>query len=135
MSGPSDYAEAGVLNHLFRNTVLASPTTVYAALFTADPTDAGTGPEVAAGGYARQAVTFNAPGDDGQGGKQVVNAADVTFGPAMASWGTITHAAIFDALVGGNMIWSGALAAAKAIDTDDEFKFAAGELKIALRGA
>lgn len=41
MSSFSDYLENKVLDHVFGNTALVSPTTVYLALFTANPTDAG----------------------------------------------------------------------------------------------
>jgi hypothetical protein len=52
------YNEEGLLNVL-RGTAypLAATGSVYIALYTAAPTDAGGGTEVSAGGYARQAVS------------------------------------------------------------------------------
>ena len=35
------------------------PSNVYVALFTTDPTDAGSGTEVSGNGYARQSATFS----------------------------------------------------------------------------
>lgn len=60
MAGASDYLETALLNHVLRNSSYTSPTTVYAALYTAAPTDAGGGTEIAAAGYARVAVTTGA---------------------------------------------------------------------------
>ena len=61
MANFSNYLEDALINATLRNTSYVSPTTVYVGLFTTDPTDAGTGTEVAGGSYARTAVTFGAP--------------------------------------------------------------------------
>lgn len=102
MSDFSNYAENAIGNHLLRNTTLTSPTTVYVALFSAvTDAEAGTGTELSQTGYARQAVTFGAPSN----GVFTSNAA-VTFGPITSggSGQTASHAAIFDAVSGGNAI-------------------------------
>ena len=125
MSAMSDYLEDAILNHVFRNTALTSPTTVYAALFTTATTDAGGGTEVSGGGYARQASTFGAPSSG-----TITNSADIDFGTASASWGTITHSAIYDALTVGNMLVHGALTASKTVNNGDGFKFAIGNYDI-----
>jgi len=95
----SNYSENAVLAHLFLNTAMASPVTVYAALFLSDPTDGGSGTELTPGSnsYARQVATFSATGTG-----QVTLAADLTWTDMPPS--TITHAAFFDALTGGNML-------------------------------
>lgn len=110
---------------------MAMPT-VYLALFTAAPTDAGGGTEVTTAGsaYARQQVpagSWAAPS-----GGSIVTSADVNFPAATSAWGTITHIALFDAATGGNMIWYGPLAVAKAIGTGDIFRMAAGQLSASL---
>jgi hypothetical protein len=118
-----------VLNEVLRNIEYAQASTVYVALFTSPTDKNGGGTEVSGGGYARQPVTFGAPGA-GINGRKVANSADVTFPVATAPWGTITHCAIFDAATGGNMLYQGALEASKAIDTGDQLKFATGDLSI-----
>jgi hypothetical protein len=123
----SDYLENKILNAVLRNTAYTSPSQVYIALFTSDPTDAGTGTEVNGGGYARQPITFNAPSNG-----QVTNAADILFPVATASWGTVTHIGIYDAASGGNLLFHGALTASKTISTDDQLKIAAGDISISL---
>jgi hypothetical protein len=123
----SDYLENALLNAVLRNTSYTSPSQVYIALFTSDPTDAGTGTEVTGGGYARQPITFNAPSNG-----QVTNAADILFPVATASWGTVTHIGIYDAASGGNLLFHGALTTSKTISTDDQIKIAAGDITITL---
>lgn len=123
MAEMSNYLEQALINATLRNTTYTSPATVYVALFTTDPTDAGTGTEVSGGSYARQSVTFAAPSN----GLSASNA-DVTFPQASASWGTVGWIGIYDALTTGNLLYHTALDVAKAIDTGDIFKIASGSL-------
>lgn len=110
----SDYLENKLLDHCFRNTAFTSPTTVYAALFTTIPTDAGPGTEVSGGSYARIAIT-NAAAASGA----ISNSTAVTFPAATGSWGSIVAFAIFDALTVGNMLaWGELLGARKVFVVD-----------------
>lgn len=104
------------------------PATVYLALFTAvTDAEAGTGTEVAVGGYARQAVTFGAA-TDGAGS----NSGIITFS-ALQSTGTATHAALFDALTNGNALTViKALAASKTWTAGDSIQFAAGDVDLTI---
>lgn len=123
----TNYLEDALLNHVFRNTTLTSPTTVYLALFTAAPGEAGGGTEVTGGSYARVAITFGAPSSN-----QIANSSAVNFATATANWGTITDCAIMDASSGGNMLAFGPLAASKVVNTGDTISFAIGALTVAL---
>lgn len=123
MAEMSNYLENALINATLRNTTYTSPATVYVALFTTDPTDAGTGTEVSGGSYARQSVTFAAPSN----GLSASNA-DVTFPQATGSWGTVGWIGIYDALTTGNLLYHTALDVAKSIDTGDIFKIASGSL-------
>jgi hypothetical protein len=123
----SNYLENALINATLRNTTYTSPATVYAGLFTSDPTDAGSGTEVSGGSYARKAITFGAPSNGAS-----VNSAAVEFDQATGNWGTITHFAIFDALTTGNMLYHGALTASKTIETGDVFKFATSSVSVTL---
>ena len=127
MAEMSNYLENALINATLRNTSYTSPSTVYVGLFTTDPTDAGTGTEVAGGSYARQSVTFAAPSN----GVSASNAA-VEFPQATASWGTITHIGILDALTSGNLLYHTALDVSKTIDNGDIFKIASGSLTVTL---
>jgi hypothetical protein len=128
MSAISNYLENALINATLRNTTYTSPATVYAGLFTSDPTDAGSGTEVSGGSYARKAITFAAPSN----GVTTNSAAACEFDQATGSWGTITHFAIFDALTTGNMLYYGALTTSKTIASGDVFKFATSSVTVTL---
>jgi hypothetical protein len=128
MSAISNYLENALINATLRNTTFTSPATVYAALFTSDPTDAGSGTECTGSGYARKAITFAAPSN----GVTTNSAAAVEFDQATGSWGTLTHFAIFDALTTGNMLYYGALTTSKTIASGDVFKFATSSVSVTL---
>lgn len=129
----TNYARSKLTNHLTGKTAFTMPTTVYAALFTADPTLAGTlTNEVAASrGYARQAITSTM--GTSTGGSVSANAADILFGPDTASnWGTITHIAIMDGgtIGAGNMLAKIAAPTAKLVQVDDYYRIKAGDLTV-----
>lgn len=115
MGSLSNFAELELLDHVF-NAAYTPPATVYLALCTADPTDAGTGAsmsEVAnTNSYARTAITFGAASS-----RRVTQSALVTFPQATGSWGTITHWAIVDSAThgAGNMLAYGSFSPSKSI--------------------
>jgi len=127
MAAMSNYLENALINATIRNTTYTSPSVVYAALFTSDPTDAGTGTEVSGGSYTREAITFGAPSNGAS-----TNSAAVEFDQATGNWGTITHFGIYDASTSGNLLYHGALTASKTIDTGDVFKFAISNISVTL---
>lgn len=100
MSDKTDYLENKVLDHVLGVATYTKPTAVYLGLFTAAPSDAGGGTEVATGGYARKVITFGAATGGGSS-----NSAAVSFTASGANFGTITHVGIFDALTSGNLLY------------------------------
>jgi hypothetical protein len=105
----------------------------YLALFTADPTEAGTQTnEVSGGSYARQALTFNAAATDGSNNTTKALSGNVTFPTASAGWGTVTHIGILSASSAGTMRWSAPLAASKTIGSGDTFTLDASVTSFAL---
>ena len=127
MSEMSNYLETALVNATLRNTAYTSPATVYAALFTTDPTDAGSGTEVTGGSYARTAITFGSPSNG-----VTTNSADVTFPTCTVAWGTVTHMAIYDASTSGNLLYHTPLDASKTVDSGDIFKISSGNLSVTL---
>lgn len=126
MSSFSDYLENALLNHVYRNTALSAPASVYLALYTVTPTDAAGGTEVTGGGYARKAVTFGAPSAG-----VILNTAALTYTATGANYGTIVAVGYFDALSGGNMLaWDGIASA--LINDGDSITFNIGDLSISL---
>jgi hypothetical protein len=85
---------------------------------------------VSGSGYAREATgTITVSGTD----TTATNAAAIEFDPASGgNWGTITHAAIFDASTGGNMIAWAQLTTSRTINDGDVFRIPAGSLTVTL---
>ena len=123
MASMTDYLEGKLRDHVLRNVAFTSPTTVYLALFTTATSDAGGGTEVSGGSYARQAVAFTA-GAAGSGAADNTDPETFSNMPAV----TVTHAALFDALTGGNMLMHAPLSAPKTVNAGDSLIFAAGDV-------
>lgn len=137
MGSLSNYLELELLDHVF-NAAYTPPATVYLALCTGDPTDAGTGAsmnEVAnSGSYARTAISFGAASS-----RRVTQSGAVAFPQASGSWGTVSHWAVVDSNTygAGNMLAYGSFAVSKSIvsgntptvsDTTVYVEFSAGEI-------
>lgn len=93
----------GILN-TYRATTLTAPANVYAGLITAvTDLEAGTVTETTYGAYARQAITFGAPGA-ASGGRRIQNSGVLTF-PAKSDAGSVSIIAVgvWDALTVGNL--------------------------------
>jgi hypothetical protein len=102
----------------------------YIGLFTAAPSDTGGGTEVSGNAYARQAAVFSVTGTTPT---QAANTGLIEYPAATpATWGTITHSALFDAATVGNMLWWGALTANVTINANDIFRWAIGAYKLNL---
>lgn len=114
MTDFSDYTEDKCLNVIFRGQSHTGAGTIYAALFTAAPTDAGGGTECAYSGYARQAIAFAAPS-----GGAIANSGTVTFPAVAGSSQTVVAIGIFDALSGGNLLAHKTLSSSVAYAVSD----------------
>lgn len=140
MAAFSDYLENKILDQLLRGIAYTWPTTVYVALLTAAPNDAGGGTEVSGGSYARVAVTSattawnntqgNTTGASTGTDGTIENATTITFPTPTAGWGTVTHFAVYDAASGGNLLFQAALSVSKTINNGDAVSFAAGQLSL-----
>ena len=136
MAGFTNYLEDKVIGHLFGATAYTAPTTWYAGLQTAAPADDAAGTEVSGGAYARQSVAWTIATS---GTAQASNTAALEWPAATTNWGTVTHAGIYDAVSGGNLVAFETLpetdfstANPKLVNTGDIFKIDAGNLKIQL---
>ena len=130
MSSFTDHTESLVLNWLFTTNTATRPTAWYVGLFTAAPGETGGGTEVSGNAYARKATgTITVSGT----ATTATNSAAIEFDPASGgNWGTITHAAIFDASTGGNMLAYAELTTARTINDGDVFRVPASSLTITL---
>ncbi len=125
MSAASNYLENEFLDHALGTASWSAPSNVYFALFTTNPTDAGTGNEVSGSGYARQAVTFD-PASGGTAPSDV----QITFTASGGSWGTVNHWAVFDAVSSGNMLFYGPLTTPRTIGDGESIVFNQGTITI-----
>ena len=130
MSSFTDYTENLVLTFLFTDGTATRPTAWYVGLFTAAPGETGGGTEVSGNGYDRKVTgTITVSGT----ATTATNSAAIEFDPADGGdWGTITHAAIFDAETGGNMLAYAELTTARTINDGDVFRIPASSLTITL---
>lgn len=131
MGSLSNYAEQQVATHIFGSGSHTPAATVYLALCTSDPTDAGTGASMNecanANGYTRKAITFSAAS-----GRQIAGSGTITFDIATGSWGTVSHWAIVDSGTygAGNMIAHGALNVSRSIVNGNVASFTGSTITI-----
>jgi hypothetical protein len=123
----SNTYETHVLNYVFTTTSVSRPTAWYLALFTSDPTDAGSGTEVSGNGYARQTAAWTVSGN------LATNSGAIEY-PACTgnAWGTVTHVGVFTAATSGDLIVHSALTTSKAVAVGDVLRVNAGEIDITL---
>ena len=119
-----------VLDWIFNNTTWV-PIATYMALYTAAPTVAGGGTEVApvqTPPYARVPFSdWTAPSNG-----QISNASDFEWTEGLVNWGIVTTLVISDAATAGNpLAWSNFLTA-EAHEVNDVTRITAGNLNIIL---
>lgn len=126
MSSFTDFLVDEVLDHVFRNSAYTPPSTVYLALFTTAPTDAGGGTEASGASYARQEATFGAAS-----GGAITNTSEVVFTASGGTWDGVEAVGVFDASTSGNMLaWDDITST--DVGDGDAIRFPAGELDITL---
>lgn len=108
------------------------PTSVWIALYSADPGDAGDADEIAVGDYARQeydVADWSAIADE-DGGKRITNDAAITFPDPTADY-TVTHFAVMSASTAGDCYYVGELdEAIDVIDGEAPIVWPVGTLKL-----
>ncbi len=96
----------------------------YVSLHTADPGETGTS-ELTGGSYVRKLAGLGAPSNGVS-----TNGSDILWTGMPAA--TITHVSLWDAVSGGNCLWTGALTASKTLGAGDEFKLPASNLTVTI---
>jgi len=128
--GKSDFLENELLDHVLGNAAYSAPATIYVALYTVTPSDAGGGTEATGGSYARKAVTNNATNWPAAAGGAKANGTLIEFVEATADWGEVVAFGLFDALSGGNLMYWGPISPSKTVSSGDTPKFKAGDLAL-----
>ena len=122
----TSYTDNKLIDHLLGANTFAKPSAKYVALYVGDPTAGGTEVSTTGSAYARQSSTFTILSNVAS------NTADLQWPTATSAWGTITHAAIYDAATGGNMLVTAPLNATKTIGSGDILRIPASNLTITL---
>lgn len=126
MASMSDYLEGKLLDHVLRLGAFSMPSGLYVALFETSTADDGSGTEVSGGSYARQPVTFG----PGSAPNERSNTNPVNF-PNMPAV-TVVSAAIYDAVILGNMLFHGPLTSPVVVDAGNTFAFAIGDIDVSM---
>lgn len=124
----STWLADGLLRHALRGQAFTPPPSVHLGLLREFISDEDF-TEVAGGGYGRRPVSF---AEATAGAARSVNDQFVTFAAATASWGTVAHAALFDAPTQGHLLWRGSLATPRSVSAGRTVELAAGGLVVGL---
>lgn len=133
MSAFSDYLENVLVNATLRGATYTGGA-VYVALFTSDPTDAGTGQELTDSGYVRQRAhaTVTSDGFTVPSNGSTSNTRNIIFPAIVQNQVTVSHWGIFDAQTGGNLLYQAPMLNSKTLDPTDVLSFPIGSLIITL---
>lgn len=127
MTAMSDWLENALLDLVLRGQAYTGATTIYAALYTTPTDDASGGTEVVGNGYARVLI----PAFDPAAAGVSANTAQVVFGPATGTWGTVTHFALYDGVAPtSNRLVHGPITVPKLVQGGDTFVFPAGNIAV-----
>lgn len=138
MSKFSNYTENNIIETTLRGAAFPVPSGIHLALFTADPTDANiTSNEVNDAiwpAYDRQDMAGGGPiatGWTAAADGVSTNAKVITF-PANNGAGnvTVTHIGLYDAAVGGNLLYHAPLVSSKTLLPGDVISFSIGALTV-----
>ncbi len=135
----SDYSSKKILDHIYSNgrpITYVPPITLYLGLLRDDNGLANNTPseqdEVQGGSYVRRALDGVTNYFRPANGFEALLHADVDWPTATENWGTVNHAAVFDAATGGNVILWSPLTTPKLIETNDIMGILAGDLVASL---
>ncbi len=125
----SDYLASSIAE-LFRGSDITASAAVYLALHTGNPDTDGSGNELSGGGYARTQVVFvNNPGLNGS---ELTNSLAIVFPVGTSDLGQVTHFTIWDSVVVGTCLYTGALEAPTTWETGVSLALGVGVLKITM---
>ena len=120
------------LDYDFGRVSYSPPTTLYLGLSTTPISQDGTGATEPSGtaGYTRVTITNDKTKFSTSSNSELYNVVDLSFPESTASWGTITHVFIADALSGGNIRYYEALPTPRQVQPQTSLMFAQQTLRI-----
>jgi len=134
VAGPVDVEEQDILNGILQDPAYAGYATMWIALSTTTPTDAGaTFTEPVGNAYARVSTTGADWGPaTGSAPATKSNTTAKAFPTATGAWGTVTTFGLFNVASGGTPKWWGILGTSRAIAASDTATFGVGALILQL---
>jgi hypothetical protein len=123
----SNYLADKLIDATVRNIPYDTPTKVWIALYTTNPTKEDVGFEVREPSYNRQEVVMSVPVDG-----ESENTSQIDFSEATSNWGKVSHIGIRDEAYDGNLLYFTELENAKHILSGDQFKIDVDKLKLTL---
>lgn len=117
-------------NVMKTKTTPALPTKMYLGLSSTVPNLSGgnvTEPSSSAGYKRKELTGLSAPTNG-----TVTNNQSIDFDESTASWGTLTHFVIYDALTGGNLLMYGALTVSRIVETATIMTIKANSLNLSV---
>jgi len=124
----SNYLKTKLIDTSLRG-IAYTPTEVYIALYTDNPTDLDVGTEVTNTLYARRPITFDV---DVNGITQ--NNTDIEFPISDLAWGTIKYIGIRDSLTVGNLLYYAPLTRMRVINKNTQLIFKIGQVVLTMGG-
>jgi len=125
------YSANRILDKNFGASAYSEPSTYYFGLSTTTISISGTGAtEPSGGSYARVSFTNNKTNWSTASNAALTNNTAITFPESTASWGTITHAGIWDASSSGNIWWFDALSPSRAVASSTTVLFAVSSITV-----
>jgi len=108
----------------------ALPDKVYLGLSSSAPSVDGSGvtEPLSSAGYARVELTSLGTPSNGV----IQNTANISFPESSASWGTVTHFALFDAPTNGNLLMFNSLTQARSVEAATVVMVKTGSLRLTL---
>ena len=122
----TNYLEDKLLEAVVKNTSYTTPTTVYMALYSTAPGEAGGGTELSGDNYSRAAMTFGS-----SSGGTITTTADITFATASGDWATAVAIGIVDASSGGNLLFYKSIAG-RSVKSGSALTIVSGDITLTL---
>lgn len=133
MGSKSDFLENSLLDHELGGPDYTRPATVYVALYSVAPSDAGGGTEATGAGYARKSVTNNTTNWPPAVAGSKSNGVAITFAAATGNWSAGANQVafgIFDDPTAGNLLRWGAITTPVPVLLGDTLVFPIGTLVV-----
>jgi len=130
------YSANRLLDRNFGGVAYTPPATMYFGLSTTTIQIDGTGAtEPSGGNYARVAFVNDKTNWGTAANGTLANLVAATFPESSASWGTITHVFISDALTGGNIWFFDALSPSRTVASLTTVLFAIGAITVQMNNS